>query len=147
MNIPGNMAAEFERGMDSLVFKGWTMKALGSVRAAVLLAVFLAVTLPLMLVQYVLIQLGLKQAKTLPHAYHKLVCRIFGIRVHIKGQVVTDKPVLFVSNHISWLDIPALSAVAPLCFVAKAEVGTWPFVSLLAKLQRTVFVDRTRRTL
>ena len=146
MNLSGNMVAEFERGMDSLVFKGWTMKALGSVRAAVLLAVFLAVTLPLMLVQYVLIQLGLKQAKTLPHAYHKLVCRILGVRVHIKGHVVTDKPVLFVSNHISWLDIPALSSVAPLCFVAKAEVGTWPFVSLLAKLQRSVFVDRTRRT-
>ncbi len=32
-------------------------------------------------------------------------------------------------------------------FVAKSEVGTWPFVSLLAKLQRSVFVDRARRTL
>jgi 1-acyl-sn-glycerol-3-phosphate acyltransferase len=116
-------------------------------RASVLLAVFLAVTLPLMLIQYALIELGFEQAKTLPHAYHKLVCRILGIRVHVEGRVAADKPVLLVSNHVSWLDIPALSTMAPLCFVAKAEVGTWPFVSWLAKLQRSVFVDRTRRTL
>jgi len=139
--------AEFERGMDSLVFHGWTMRMLGSLRASLLLAVFLGLTLPLMLVQFVLLKLGLPQAKTLPHAYHKLVCRILGIRVHIRGQLEREKPVLLVSNHLSWLDIPALSTVAPVCFVAKAEVGTWPFVSLLAKLQRSVFVDRTRRTL
>jgi lyso-ornithine lipid O-acyltransferase len=39
-----------------------------------------------------------------------------------------------------------LSAVAPVSFVAKKEVGTWPFVAWLAKLQRTVFVDRERRS-
>jgi 1-acyl-sn-glycerol-3-phosphate acyltransferase len=38
-----------------------------------------------------------------------------------------------------------LSSVAPLSFVAKKEVASWPFVSWLAKLQRSVFVDRTRR--
>jgi 1-acyl-sn-glycerol-3-phosphate acyltransferase len=138
--------AEFEQGMDALVFHGWTMRMLGSLRASVLLAAFFAITLPLMLAQYILIKLKLPQAKTLPHVYHKLVCRVLGIRVHVAGHLAAGKPVLLVSNHISWLDIPALSAVAPVCFVAKAEVGTWPFVSVLTKLQRTVFVDRTRRT-
>jgi lyso-ornithine lipid O-acyltransferase len=60
--------------------------------------------------------------------------------------VVRDRPVLLVANHTTWLDIPVLSAVAPVSFVAKKEVGSWPFVSSLARLQRTVFVDRTRRT-
>jgi 1-acyl-sn-glycerol-3-phosphate acyltransferase len=142
----GNMA-HLESGMDALVFHGWTMRMLAGFRATFLLAVFFMVTLPLMLVQYALLKLGLSEAKTLPHAYHKLVCRILGIRVHVTGKIDASKPVLLVSNHISWLDIPALSTVAPVCFVAKAEVGTWPFISLLAKLQRTVFVDRTRRTL
>ncbi len=146
MRFAGNMA-EFERGMDALVFHGWTMRMLGSLRASLLLAVFFAITLPLMTVQYALIKLGLRQAETLPHFYHKLLCRLLGIRVHAAGQLAAGKPVLLVSNHVSWLDIPALSTIAPVCFVAKAEVGTWPFVSLLAKLQRTVFVDRTRRTL
>ncbi|ADP70446.1 phospholipid/glycerol acyltransferase [Rhodomicrobium vannielii ATCC 17100] len=136
-----------EGGMDTLVFHGFMMRLLGSIRATVLLAAFIAVTLPLMLLQWLFLKLGLKQAKTLPNSYHKLVCRILGIRVHVEGKLASDRPVLLVSNHISWLDIPALSTVAPLSFVAKAEVGVWPFVSLLAKLQRTVFVDRTRRTL
>jgi 1-acyl-sn-glycerol-3-phosphate acyltransferase len=139
--------AENESGMDALVFHGWTMRMLASIRASLLLAVFLAVTLPLMLVQYVLIKLGSPRAKRLPHFYHKLVCRILGLRLHVTGRIDRTKPVLLVSNHISWLDIPALSALAPVSFVAKAEVGTWPFVSQLAKLQRTVFVDRTKRTL
>ena len=49
-------------------------------------------------------------------------------------------------NHTSWLDITVLSAVAPVSFVAKQEVAQWPFFSWLAKLQRSIFVDRTRRT-
>ena len=53
--------------------------------------------------------------------------------------------VLLVANHTSWLDIVVLSALAPVSFVAKKEVGGWPFVSSLARLQRTVFVDRNRR--
>ncbi|MGO8953271.1 MAG: lysophospholipid acyltransferase family protein [Rhodomicrobium sp.] len=146
MNLTGNMT-EFERGMDALVFHGWTMRALRNLRALVLLAAFFAVTLPLMLVQYVLIKLRLNQAKTLPHFYHKLVCRVLGIRVHVKGRLATDKPVLLVSNHISWLDMPALSTIGPVCFVSKAETASWPFIGLLVKLQRSVFVDRTRRTL
>jgi len=139
--------AEFERGMDALVFHGWSMRMLASLRASVLLAVFLALTLPLMLVQYVLVRLDLPQAKTLPQFYHKLVCRVLGIRVHVAGCVETDKPVLLISNHISWLDILALSTVAPMSFVSKSETAAWPLVGLLAKLQRSVFVDRSRRTL
>ncbi len=133
--------------MDHLVFDGWIARFLQSVRGTLVLIAFAAVTLPLMVVQFVLLKLGMPQARTLPFHYHRFVCRLLGIRVHISGQVSRDGPVLLVSNHVSWLDIPVLSAVAPLCFVSKAEVGTWPFVSLLAKLQRSVFVDRTRKSL
>jgi lyso-ornithine lipid O-acyltransferase len=133
--------------MDALVFHGWMMRLLGPLRGITLFLAFLAFTVPLMLVQYILLKLGVAQSGTLPHFYHKRVCRLLGIHVHITGRVDPDHPVLLVSNHLSWLDIPALSTIAPLCFVAKAEVGTWPFIGLLAKLQRSVFVDRTRRTL
>ena len=99
--------------MDALVFHGRMMRLLGSLRASVLLAAFVAVTLPLMLVLYGLLKLGLKQAKTLPQAYHKFVCRLLGIRVRISGELDPNRPVLLVSNHVSWLDIAALSTVAP----------------------------------
>jgi 1-acyl-sn-glycerol-3-phosphate acyltransferase len=52
------------------------------------------------------------------------------------------RPTLFVCNHTSYIDIEALGAVVPGCFVAKSEVAGWPGFGLLAKLQRTIFVER-----
>lgn len=118
----------------------------GPLRAVTVLTGFLGLTLPLMPVQWLLLRLSPNAARRFPHWYHRRVCRLLGIRHHIEGAIAGDKPVLVVANHVSWLDIPVLSAVAPLSFVAKSEVGTWPFVSSLARLQRTVFVDRRRRT-
>lgn len=119
---------------------------MGALRGSTVLAGFFALTVPLMPVQGLLVRIKAKGARTFPHWYHRRVCRLLGIRLHIHGEVVRDRPVLLISNHTTWLDIPVLSAVAPLSFVAKREVGTWPFVSSLARLQRTVFVDRTRRS-
>lgn len=112
-------------------------------RAGLILGAFLAMTLPLMPLQLILVRTGSRFARTFPHWYHRQVCRLVGVRLHVSGQIV--RPALLISNHISWLDIPVLSAVAPLSFIAKSEVGTWPLVKWLARLQRTVFVDRSRR--
>jgi 1-acyl-sn-glycerol-3-phosphate acyltransferase len=49
-------------------------------------------------------------------------------------------------NHVSWLDILTIGSVMPLSFVAKAEVARWPLFGLFARLQRSVFVDRARRS-
>jgi 1-acyl-sn-glycerol-3-phosphate acyltransferase len=117
----------------------------GSFRGFAVLAAFFGLTLPLMPVQAVLLRASDNWARRFPHWYHRKVCRILGIRLEINGAVVPDTPVLLVCNHTSWLDIPVLSALAPVSFVAKREVGGWPFVSSLARLQRSVFVDRTRR--
>lgn len=107
---------------------------------------FFALTVPLMPVQAGLKRFApLRAARVFPHWYHRQVCRLLGIRLAIVGAVARDRPVLLVCNHTSWLDIPVLSAVAPLSFIAKKEVGTWPFVAWLARLQRTVFVDRDNR--
>jgi 1-acyl-sn-glycerol-3-phosphate acyltransferase len=118
---------------------------MGALRASAILTGFFALTVPLMPVQAVLVRLSPKAARRFPHWYHRQVCRLMGITLTIDGTVARDRPVLLVCNHTSWLDIPVLSAVAPLSFVAKKEVGGWPFVSSLARLQRTVFVDRNRR--
>lgn len=120
--------------------------SLGATRAAAILAGFGALTLPLMPVQAALLKTSPRLARRFPNWYHRQVCRLLGVRLHVEGRIVADAPVLLVSNHVSWLDIPVLSAVAPLAFVAKKEVGTWPFISTLARLQRSVLVDRTRRT-
>lgn len=122
-----------------------SLKQMQNLRAGLALAGFLGLTLPLLPVQYLFVKLKLTWARTFPHWYHRQLCRILGIRMHVEGEIERHRPVLIVSNHVSWLDIPVLSAVAPLSFVAKSEVDSWPFINWLARLQRTVFVDRTRR--
>src|SRR5581483_11833127 len=117
-----------------------------SVRAFLVLAAFFLFTLPLMPLQLLFLRTGSRYARTFPHWYHRQVCRIVGIRLNVEGGIAREHGVLIVSNHVSWLDITVLSAVAPVSFVAKQEVASWPFVSWLAKLQRSVFVDRTRRS-
>ncbi len=107
---------------------------------------FIGLTLPLMPVQAVLVRTWPGGARRFPHWYHRRVCRLLGVRVKVEGQLARGAPVLLIANHASWLDIPVISAAAPVSFVAKKEVASWPFVSWLARLQRTVFVDRTRRT-
>lgn len=119
---------------------------MGTFRAASILTGFFALTVPLLPVQAVLLRVSPKAARRFPHWYHRQVCRLLGVRLSIEGAVAGDKPVLLISNHTSWLDIPVLSAVAPLSFVAKKDVSRWPFVSTLARLQRSVFVDRERRS-
>jgi 1-acyl-sn-glycerol-3-phosphate acyltransferase len=117
-----------------------------SVRAFLVLVAFFAFTLPLMPLQLFFLWTGSRYARTFPHWYHRQVCKIIGMRLNIEGEVAESEGVLLISNHVSWLDITVLSAVAPVSFVAKQEVSTWPFVSWLAKLQRSVFVDRERRS-
>ena len=55
------------------------------------------------------------------------------------------RPALFASNHVSYTDITVLGSLIVGSFVAKAEVAGWPLFGWLAKLQRTVFVDRRMR--
>jgi 1-acyl-sn-glycerol-3-phosphate acyltransferase len=119
--------------------------ATGSLRASAVLAAFFGLTVPLMPVQAILLRVSDRAARRFPHWYHRQVCRLLGVKLNIEGSVAKGAPVLLVCNHTSWLDIPVLSALAPVSFVAKLEVGSWPFVSALARLQRSVFVDRTRR--
>jgi 1-acyl-sn-glycerol-3-phosphate acyltransferase len=115
-------------------------------RATAILAVFLIVTLAAMPVQWLFIKLRLPAARTFPGRYHRLVCTLFGIDIRIAGKPVTGEGVLLVANHTSWADILIFSAATPLSFVAKAEVARWPFFGTLARLQRTVFVERERRS-
>jgi 1-acyl-sn-glycerol-3-phosphate acyltransferase len=84
----------------------------------------------------------LELARTLPPAYHRLVCRILGIRVAAQGEMAKNRPLLIVGNHTSYLDIEVLGSLIPGSFVAKAEIARWPFFGWLAKLQRSVFIER-----
>ena len=110
--------------------------------AVVRLLFYVGLTLPCMPIQAVLVAIGARASVGFAQGYHRLVCRIFGIRLDVRGRVARQKPLLIVANHTSYLDIEILGALVRGSFVAKAEVATWPMFGWLAKLQRTVFVDR-----
>ncbi len=76
--------------------------------------------------------------------YWASLCRLLGLRVRVIGQPARGggRPVVFASNHSSWLDILALGGVLEGCFIAKEEVGRWPVIRTVARLGRTVFVTR-----
>jgi 1-acyl-sn-glycerol-3-phosphate acyltransferase len=119
---------------------------LARLRGATVLGTFLIVTAIGIPIQA--LALGLRAAgvrRQIPHVYHRLVCRILGIRVIVHGRAVRGHGVLFVANHCSWVDIPVFSAAAAVSFVAKHEIADWPFFGLLAKLQRTIFIAREKR--
>lgn len=115
------------------------------VRAAARLLVYVLLTVPLMPLQALFVALSSAGARWLPRVYHRLCCRIFGLDLVVEGQISASRPTLFIANHVSYLDIVALSAVVETSFVAKSEIARWPFFGWLARLQRTVFVERRAR--
>lgn len=111
---------------------------------------FILVFLPFMIIglpiQFVWSRLRLRGWNILPRWFHKLGTIFLGMSVTVLGRPVQGRPTLIVSNHISWTDIIAIGSVADVTFVAKKEIAKWFFVGFMASMQRTLFVDRTRRT-
>lgn len=86
-------------------------------------------------------------AGRIPTLFHGLFLRLFSVRVRQVGTPPPlGEPALVLANHVSWLDISVLGALRPLSFVAKSEIAGWPLIGTLARLQRTVFIDRGRRS-
>ncbi|MEQ8965451.1 MAG: lysophospholipid acyltransferase family protein [Azospirillaceae bacterium] len=116
---------------------------MGSTLLGVLrLTVYGLFTVVLMPVQAIAVVLRLPLRTALPRWYHRICTRILGLDLEIRGTPSGVRPTLFVANHASYLDIMVLGAIIPGSFVAKREVRDWPFFGWLARLQRTVFVDR-----
>ncbi len=111
-------------------------------RACLRIVAYLSVTLPLLPVQALFLALKLGFAHSLPRVYHRLVCRILGIRVAVRGTLAPARPILIIANHTSYLDIEVLGSLIAGSFVAKAEISRWPLFGWLAKLQRSVFIER-----
>lgn len=118
---------------------------IGALRIALVLLSFLLLSVALVPFQYIFIRLNNLWQKKLPRLFHRMVAWLFGFRVKTIGEMVTDRPLLLVSNHVSWSDIVVLSSIAEVSFIAKSEVKDWPIFGTFAVLQRTVFVERERR--
>lgn len=87
--------------------------------------------------------------------YWATICRILGMHVRVVGEPAGtirdsiavkngERPVIFVANHSSWLDIAVAGGILPTVFVAKQQIADWPVIGTLARLGRTIFVSRQR---
>ncbi|MGB3386581.1 MAG: lysophospholipid acyltransferase family protein [Pseudaminobacter sp.] len=117
---------------------GWMRISLGLLSVAA----GSAVLAPL---QALVLRAGLANEFVLPRAWHRLILRALGMRVRIHGTMSGARPLLLAANHVSWTDIMVLGAFNNLAFIAKSEMAGWPVLGSLARLQRTVFIERERR--
>lgn len=69
------------------------------------------------------------------------LCRVFNLEVKVHGEVPRESA-LWVSNHVSWLDVAVLGSGARVFFLAKAEIEKWPLLGKLAKGGGTLFIKR-----
>jgi 1-acyl-sn-glycerol-3-phosphate acyltransferase len=118
------------------------------VRAFRRVAMMLLFTPIACLIQSVLLVLSPTGRAIFGAFYWRAIANILGLQIRIIGAPLPRGPghrqVIYVCNHSSWLDIPALGGLLHACFVSKDDVASWPIVGTIARLGRTVFVSRSR---
>jgi len=70
---------------------------------------------------------------------------IFGIKVFRNGKPVKDRQTMYVSNHISYLDIPVVGSCVIGSFIARGDLSNWPIFGYMSKMQQTIFISRDRK--
>lgn len=113
-----------------------------AIRTAALLVLVL---LGLLVIACGYAKLPLNARNAIGMAWSRALLRICGIRVTVYGATPVRSAALWVSNHVSWLDIYVLNSVRHTSFVAKRELRRWPVLGWLMAGAGTVFVDRTHR--
>ena len=116
-----------------------------ALRLVLVAFIFASLTLALLPVQLIAIRAGHDLRRRLPRRWHRIMAPLIGLKVEVIGAPVTDRPLMLAANHVSWKDIVVLGAVADVVYVAKSEVRDWPVFGWLARLQRSVFVERERK--
>ena len=84
-----------------------------------------------------------EQRNRLIQDWSKKLLKVLNVELEVLGtHQQTSNGVLYVSNHISWLDIHVINAWQPLRFVAKKEVREWPIFGWFAMQLNTLFINR-----
>ena len=118
-----------------------TMKSFIAISKIILILLW---TAPLLLIQMPIFLLHKGALSyTIPRLWHKGVCAIIGLKTEIRGTSVHNRQVIYVSNHLSYLDIPAIGAHLKASFIAKEDIAGWPVIGFLARAQQTAFISRS----
>ncbi|MBL6664720.1 MAG: 1-acyl-sn-glycerol-3-phosphate acyltransferase [Rickettsiales bacterium] len=74
-------------------------------------------------------------------SWSTILIKILGGKIEVK-KWEPEKKTIFVSNHVSYLDIIILNTIHPFAFVSKSEVAKWPLLGRMARNVDTIFLDR-----
>jgi 1-acyl-sn-glycerol-3-phosphate acyltransferase len=88
---------------------------------------------------------SLRARARIERSWARGVLRILRVRLHALGEA-PRAPFLLVSNHLSYLDIAVLMALAPCAFLARSDVARWPLIGFIVRSTGHLFVERGRRT-
>jgi 1-acyl-sn-glycerol-3-phosphate acyltransferase len=79
--------------------------------------------------------------------FSRLILMVLNIRIHIKHRdrkQTAQGALLIVANHVSYIDVLIIAALAPSVFVTSVELGSTLFLGMLARLGGSMFVERRR---
>ena len=106
---------------------------------------FWTATLSPLLVLHSAFQPTARTLRTWMRPWGRLVLGAGRVRVEVEHRApLPDGPVVFVSNHVNLLDVPATTAVLPrpFLFVARRELRTWPMVGWVLEKTACLFIAR-----
>jgi lyso-ornithine lipid O-acyltransferase len=118
---------------------------IGKVWAVFVVALVTLLTLVLGPIQWFGVRTGLFHGRRLLRLWHRIVTWLLGLRIRVFGSLAGDRPLMIAANHVSWVDITVLAAVADVSFIAKSEMSGWPVFGWFSRMQRSVFVEREAR--
>ena len=92
-------------------------------------------------------RVGAARHRALVRWWSAKLLRIVGVATIVEGEPPArgETGAMIAANHISWLDIFAVSSVRPTRFIAKSEVRDWPLAGWIAERAGTIFIRRERR--
>ena len=93
--------------------------------------------------------LGEKHRLALKRRWSRQLLTMLGVRLRYQGTLQADASLpggLIVANHISFLDIFVVNAIAPTAFVSKDDVRNWPLIGWLCMRTDTLFLERGSRS-
>lgn len=113
-------------------------------RILIVLRIFLLIFILILAVPLYYLWRILRLSNPWPRLFLRATALCVGARVYKKGTAL-KRDVFFVSNHITWLDIPVLGGRSGAAFVAQDGIESWPFIGWLCRLNNTIFVSRENR--
>lgn len=119
----------------------------GHIRGALRLVAFLLVMLVATPFLFACLYIGSEDSRAaVVRFFYGILRRAIGLRLVVTGAPTEAQPALYVSNHLSYLDIPVLGSLLKASFISRGDVAGWPVIGFLSKLQRTIFTSRSRAT-